>query len=537
MPNQSLAANTQISPKAQNYLNYYGLRSDPFSDETNFLFITPQIKKTLRLFDHLVGFSQKLILLTGTEGLGKTKVLDQFLKQRGQQDKLCYMVALKLDTPNQVLREISDEYGVTVAESATTEEISAGLDHFLQEVAEDGENCLLVLDDAHLFELSVLQVLAELALRHPGAINLILCGESVLHDKLCSMPLVHQNSQLIYHHPLSPFTLKDCKQYIQELFEQHGEQADELFADSDFLRIYQQSQGFPRQVIKNAQKTLEQGVERLLRSRRSNRLKLVYGGTLAAAVLAVSVLFWDGDEMPEAVADVEPEQPVVTLRRIERQAPIQANMGTGFTGGRSGMTLSGMPGGAVALTETGSQGFQTEPQQELIDTQTSFSLTEKSEVGVEKESLVIEHAAPSEESSVVTETVTLAAIATPNKKTEIAGGSDRERVQESSENELFTGNEKAILEFNENDYTVQLLGSRHEKSILTVLEGLESDERYRYFRTEHQGGPWFVLIYGNFPGREQAAAAAAGLPDKLRPKSAWIRQVSGIQKSLVSRNQ
>lgn len=101
----------------------------------------------------------------------------------------------------------------------------------------------------------------------------------------------------------------------------------------------------------------------------------------------------------------------------------------------------------------------------------------------------------------------------------------------------FSPDEEAILAIDPNNYTVQLLGLREEQGILAMLKGLPSDEKYRYFRTEYQDGPWYVLVYGDFSDRQQAVNAAAALPKKLRPKSAWIRRVSGIQKGLVKRNQ
>ena len=61
-----------------------------------------------------------------------------------------------------------------------------------------------------------------------------------------------------------------------------------------------------------------------------------------------------------------------------------------------------------------------------------------------------------------------------------------------------------------------LLEHRHTRKTTLVALG------------ERQGQPWFMVFYGEFPTREAANAAAAGLPGELASRSPWVRPVDNL---------
>lgn len=515
----------KTSQTEHQYLNYYGIKADPFA--ADILLVTPELEKLLRLLSHLVNYGKKLIVLTGEKGAGKTTILEEFLRRQSGNERLCRISALKLDTPNQVLREISKAFELAADETPDKALILVKLSGFFTDLATDAERCMIVIDDAHLLKRSVLEPLVELALKHSASLQVILSGEPSLYEGLTALPLIQNNTQLIYRHSLEAFTFKDCKQYLHDLFNQSGQQSSLPFSDAEFLEIYQQSQGLPGQINRCTQQILEDGVERLLRGETRSHWKRASGVILALSVMVVSTaLFWPKNRASEEVVtpSVDISQPI-TVRRVERQSAAKASVG-GLNS-----DLAEMAGGVVSAPITNRLEFES--SQELIDSHTPFSLTEQ-RAKIDQGSLIKnkKEMTPSNllDDSEHTKTLTQVeenSILDSTPSTLVSGEGDPS----------FSPDEEAILAIDPNNYTVQLLGLREEQGILAMLKGLPSDEKYRYFRTEYQDGPWYVLVYGDFSDRQQAVNAAAALPKKLRPKSAWIRRVSGIQKGLVKRNQ
>ena len=89
--------------------------------------------------------------------------------------------------------------------------------------------------------------------------------------------------------------------------------------------------------------------------------------------------------------------------------------------------------------------------------------------------------------------------------------------------------EKELLSWQSSGYTLQVLGARKEKSVIAFIRSRSAVENYYYFATIYKERPWFVVVYGNYPNRDQALAAVASLPADLRKRKPWARGVQGVQ--------
>ena len=87
-----------------------------------------------------------------------------------------------------------------------------------------------------------------------------------------------------------------------------------------------------------------------------------------------------------------------------------------------------------------------------------------------------------------------------------------------------------LLAQNPADYTIQLLGVRSEQSLLAFVADhrLDSTGQAAYYRSRFKGGIWFPLVYGTYPTVDAARGAIAGLPQKIRKTSPWIRKMSAV---------
>ena len=94
--------------------------------------------------------------------------------------------------------------------------------------------------------------------------------------------------------------------------------------------------------------------------------------------------------------------------------------------------------------------------------------------------------------------------------------------------------EQWLLAQRPSDYTIQLLGVRSEQSLLAFVNqyGLDQSGDAAYYRSRFKGGIWYPLVYGVYANPKQAQSAIAGLPEKIRSMSPWIRKMSAVQSEI-----
>ena len=88
-----------------------------------------------------------------------------------------------------------------------------------------------------------------------------------------------------------------------------------------------------------------------------------------------------------------------------------------------------------------------------------------------------------------------------------------------------------LLKQSPSDYTIQILGVRNERSLLMFVaeHRLDRSGLAAYYRSRFKGKIWFPLVYGTYPTVEDAQLAIAGLPERIRRMSPWIRKMAVVQ--------
>ena len=535
-----------------------------FESDTNFPLITPRLEKLLRLLGYIAGFGHRLIALTGPKGVGKTTLLEEFLKARRAPGSICYMVALEQDTPDQLIREVCDEFGIKAAGEAGVEELLPQLDRFLVASGSSEQN-MIVLDDAHLLNNKVLALLAELSLNYRESLQIILCGEPVLFNKLRALPVIRKHHQLLYHQQLQGFDLNECKQYLRTRVTSAHPLGEDAFSEADCLWISQESGGQPAQIDRLMRDGVERGIDH--NQKFDTKFKWLLGAGVSALIAVAAMLFLPGTEdesdlRHEVVS--EPEHKPLAIRPIERNYAGLGNSDTVETVTEfevqpqlsdPGVMESASKAEAEveAEAEAEAEAFQADEVMESL-----HNLPDAQEAGGPESQVLLESVdeaaveEPPPEASPMPEQELFAAGVMPEAEEPVAddeiddkatdieiGQSVGEVVSEPEPENVdhFTAQEREILSLDPEAYTIQLLGSYREDKIHKVLATVPADSEYRYFRTQHNGSPWYVLIYGSYLQYSKAVAAAAELPRQLNPQAAWVRGIGGIQKDLVGRDQ
>jgi len=106
-------------------------------------------------------------------------------------------------------------------------------------------------------------------------------------------------------------------------------------------------------------------------------------------------------------------------------------------------------------------------------------------------------------------------------------------VEQKPAKQALPHRESWLLQQPEALFSLQLVGSRNEKSIADYIRRHKLDENQAaYYRGNHQGAAWYVLMYGLYPTREAALEGRDTLPARIRKAKPWPRSLKAVHASI-----
>jgi septal ring-binding cell division protein DamX len=93
--------------------------------------------------------------------------------------------------------------------------------------------------------------------------------------------------------------------------------------------------------------------------------------------------------------------------------------------------------------------------------------------------------------------------------------------------------EKQLLALNPKLYTLQLFGSHDQGKALAFIGKYPNLPELRYYRGQHSGKPWYMVVSGLYVDQTSAAEGVKRLPSALRRQKPWARMVLDIQSSIL----
>jgi len=520
----------QISESSQGvdaYINYYGLTGDPFDSQKGLFFATAQLEKSLRLFNYLARFSRKLVVVTGVTGAGKTSLLENFVNGQDESGLVCSFAALASDSPTQVLLEMAEQLNVPgLVGGEAPEQLSQAIREYSLKCLDHDNHCIVVIDDAELFEQSVLEQLYQLVVNEPGhrcSISLLLCGQPELINNVQQVVPADIAEKAVFHQQITPFSSEEVSKYLHLHFIENAGQSKAPFSQNEYKTIFEQAEGLPGRINEAAKQVLLAGMGGLLvgdasANKKSKGFVFVVVGLLVAA--GVGFLWWqNGNKRPELV-EISAQNLVGQIERLE-----EASQNGNAQRPLEKILVEPAPEVEVVVGEA--EPLPEESNSEEVDNKKvgapEASIEESNSNEIQSPPLVAV-----KERAVATHALQEAAVevappveAAPQPKVavEVSGS----RLQRDT---------ARILAFKSTDFTMQLLGTHKKESIQKILDQLPGNSQPKYFQKTHKGAPWYVLIYGNYPDRAAANAATTTLPKVLRSFKPWVRGVSGIQDTI-----
>ena len=231
------------------YLTFYGLAEKPFNatPDPRFLYMTPGHREALAQLLYGVQERKGFIVLVGKVGTGKTTLLHALWQRLKEQSAMSFVVNSTLPFDG-LLEYVLADLGITNAGESRAQRLIA-LNHFLIKREREGQNTVLIIDEAQNLDVATLEqirLLSNFETPTSKLLQILLVGQPELKTRL-DLPELRQLKQRVglrCHIP--PLTLEETRAYIRTRLRIAGARDLGLFTDSAVDRISAYAGGIPR---------------------------------------------------------------------------------------------------------------------------------------------------------------------------------------------------------------------------------------------------------------------------------------------------
>src|SRR5665213_2203671 len=205
------------------YMRFFGLNQEPFSlaPDPRYLYMSKRHREALAHLLYGVGGGGGFVLLSGEIGAGKTTVCRCFLEQIPKRCNVAYIFNPKL-TSIELVKSICDEfripYLVEPNAAATVKTYVDALNEFLLKTHAVDQNNVLIIDEAQLLAVDVLEqlrLLTNLETNEKKRRQIVLIGQPELRTMLEKPELEQLAQRVIARFHLKALSAKETEHYIR----------------------------------------------------------------------------------------------------------------------------------------------------------------------------------------------------------------------------------------------------------------------------------------------------------------------------------
>jgi type II secretory pathway predicted ATPase ExeA len=234
------------------YLQHFGLSDRPFRivPSPRYFFLSETHDEGRARILYGIRENRGFVVVTGGVGLGKTTVLFSVVDDIIEEMDVA-MIVNPIDSFDQLLRVICEDFGVTVRDTHADEAtLLAHLNTVLLSSYAKGRGCVLMLDEAQNLSLEVLEkvrTLSNLQTEDASLLQIVLVGQPELTAKLNDHRLRQLRQRIGVWHEIRPFELTDTIDYIWHRLALSGAHDPRAIARRKSCQlIHELSQGIPR---------------------------------------------------------------------------------------------------------------------------------------------------------------------------------------------------------------------------------------------------------------------------------------------------
>lgn len=506
----------------------------PFADklDENMIFSDLAYSQRLDILTHLTQYSKELLLVIGSEGMGKTTMLNQFIKTAGPTWKICHIKGNATLDEEQLLLLISHNFRLPVDISgyeATVKNLKRRLEALLTTT----QTVVIIIDDAHQLNDSVLGLILELSkIVHSGSggkIRTILFAESSIQIQLATPELEMQlKDQPIRKIDLPPYNEEQTQEYIQFRLTQAGSSPETTLSETAISKIHRLSAGIPSQINDRAHCALyemtplkdlaEQAEQRSEDPNKSRKLTRIASTLVIGLALITLLLFQNEINELYSIGKNKNSTTEIATDKITINLPIP-KLTMSKTAQKNN---SSTPGNSTKYREKIDRVHAVLDQLAKLEEQTNSIKTTRSIFKKPNP----QRPAKAKHSKIKAPSIKNLPNISKNNKTRLA----RKSTWLSN-----IKREPWIMKQDPSHFTLQLVAGYQRSSIDHFIKLYPKlSKNLIYFASVNRGKQWHSLIYGVYPDYKTAISATKDLTGVLGKNKPWIRQLKSIQKDINS---
>ena len=231
------------------YEQYYGLTSKAFDliPDPDKVYMSEAHEEALAILRYGVIDRKGFLLLTGAVGTGKTTLLQLLVKSLDSRVHLC-LIANPTLSLHDFYYYLAAKYGLREYEGNKAKFLLDFAD-FLKRCRENQERVLLIIDEAHVLPVELLEevrLLSNQEYQDFGVMSVFLVGQPELNERLAHERLLPLRQRIGIRFHLQPFSEDETRRYILFRLGKAGAQRGDLFNDQAVHLIHTEGHGVPR---------------------------------------------------------------------------------------------------------------------------------------------------------------------------------------------------------------------------------------------------------------------------------------------------
>ena len=237
------------------YLEYFNLNEEPFrlTPDPRFLHLAEPHRDALRTLLQTVVMRKGFAVCAGPVGTGKSTLVHAAIhiltdRTLAKSPIASAMIVNPLLSRNEFLEALLEEFEVSCPAGNKQRQLLA-LQQMLLEVQGRGSTTVLVIDEAHLLSMDLLEeirLLSNLDSYREKLLQVILCGQSELLPLLARPEMAALRQRIAGQCVLRPLTLAEMRSYVIERLYVAGLKGSSPFPGLALELIHHFSQGVPR---------------------------------------------------------------------------------------------------------------------------------------------------------------------------------------------------------------------------------------------------------------------------------------------------
>lgn len=230
------------------YKQYYGLIRNPFelAPDSGALFLSETHKEGLATLKYGIISNKGFLLLTGGVGTGKTTLINVLVKSLKSAVKVC-VLSNPILTSSEFLYFLASKLGLPFFINKV--KFIQDFSELLQKCVKNDEKILLIIDEAHVLPVELLEeirLLSNLSGDGHNVLSIFLVGQPEILDRLAHERLLPLRQRIGIRFHLESFSLEDTMQYILFRLNNAGARHTGLFSEKAITMIHQTTHGNPR---------------------------------------------------------------------------------------------------------------------------------------------------------------------------------------------------------------------------------------------------------------------------------------------------